>query len=65
MLLTGAPPKVFSVDINYLDCSSYLITSFSVPKGYLPRSEKCHSIKLSEHFFFLKEEVWLVIVNSF
>ena len=36
VLLTGAPPKVFSVDINYLDCSSYLITSFSVPKGYLP-----------------------------
>ena len=53
VLLTGAPPKVFSVDTNYLDCSSYLIMSFSVLQR-IPsiRSEKCYSIKLSEYFFF-------------
>ena len=52
VLLTGAPPKVFSVDINYLNCSSYLITSFSVPKGYLPSDLRNAILSSCLSFFF-------------
>ena len=54
MLLTGAPPKVFSVDTNYLDCSSYLITSFSVRKGYLPSDLRNAILSSCLSIFFLK-----------
>ena len=59
------PLKVFSVDINYLDCSSYLITSFSVPKGYFPSYLRNAILSSCLSIFFKREEVWLVIANSF